>query len=60
MKNEFTTCPRCGNETLKKDLVLNALSRYRDEYICSDCGVAEALAGYFIGHDNDYKWFIDD
>ena len=38
-------CPKCLNE-LKQPLEINALSRHRHEYICSDCGVEEALDDY--------------
>lgn len=31
-------CPRCGQHHMKKDMAENALSRYTDIYICSDCG----------------------
>jgi len=37
-------CPRCGN-LMREKQVENALSRYADVYICSDCGVAEAFGG---------------
>jgi len=36
-------CPRCGLNVLREKLVQNALSRYTDVYICSDCGREEAL-----------------
>ena len=38
------TCPRCHKETMRDEEVLNSLSR-RDgrTYICSDCGIEEAL-----------------
>ena len=35
-------CPRCGQHHMKKDMAENALSRYTDIYICSDCGRADA------------------
>lgn len=38
-------CPRCGRETMREPDVLNALSRYEDYYICSDCGTEEAIHG---------------
>lgn len=37
------TCPRCGEEKLDPVMERNALSRNSDEYVCSDCGTAEAL-----------------
>ena len=38
-------CPRCGQHHMKKDMAENALSRYIDIYICSDCGREEAMLG---------------
>ena len=35
-------CPRCGQNKLKSPLTHNALSRYADLYICSECGMTEA------------------
>ena len=37
-----TVCPRCGQNKLKSPLTHNALSRYADLYICSECGMTEA------------------
>lgn len=37
-----TLCPRCGQNKLKAPLAHNALSRYTDLYICSECGMTEA------------------
>ena len=37
-------CPRCNERELIRPLVRNALSRKDNKtYICSECGVAEAL-----------------
>lgn len=37
-------CPRCGVNELKPKLASNALSRKDNKtYICSDCGIQEAL-----------------
>ena len=36
-------CPRCGQHRMEKDMAENALSRYTDIYICSDCGREEAM-----------------
>lgn len=41
MTGEQTKCPRCGGD-LSPVLAENALSRYADVYICSDCGTDEA------------------
>ncbi len=38
-------CPKCSNE-LKQPLEINALSRHSEGYVCSDCGVEEALDDY--------------
>ncbi len=38
-----TRCPRCGRDTMRSDIVLNALSRYIDVYICGACGTEEAM-----------------
>lgn len=40
-------CRGCDGP-LHPDEVMNALSRYRDEYICSHCGTREAFEGDFI------------
>ncbi len=36
-------CPRCGHYRMDNVLVRNALSRYASVYICSPCGMDEAL-----------------
>ena len=40
---EHMPCPRCGRNTMKKNIHTNALSRYADIYICDACGTEEAL-----------------
>lgn len=41
---EHLPCPRCGRNTMKPEIATNALSRHADGvFICSDCGVREAL-----------------
>ena len=40
---EHMPCPRCGRNTMKKNIHTNALSRYVDIYICDACGTEEAL-----------------
>ena len=45
--NHGNKCPACGRQTLKKEEVQNALSRYCGKYICSDCGMREAFEGDF-------------
>ena len=39
---EKMPCPRCGRNELKVSMAHNALSRYADLYICSECGMTEA------------------
>ncbi len=36
-------CPRCGRSDMNPVAIKNALSRRIDIYICSECGMAEAL-----------------
>lgn len=36
-------CPRCGHSRMRENLVENAISRRVKVYICSDCGMEEAL-----------------
>lgn len=36
-------CPRCGRYTMDYPAVKNALSRRANIYICSDCGMEEAM-----------------
>lgn len=38
-------CLRCG-KPLHKEIALNSYSRYADVYICSECGMDEALRDY--------------
>ena len=38
-------CPRCGKKLREEGLVMNALSRFGNAYICPDCGVEEAFCG---------------
>jgi predicted RNA-binding Zn-ribbon protein involved in translation (DUF1610 family) len=54
---EYGTCPRCGEETLRLDRpALNALSRTDNEtYVCSDCGVIEALEDFSRGMSRQSK-----
>lgn len=39
-----TICPRCGGK-MREEEAENALSRYHDIYICSECGLEEACDG---------------
>ena len=56
--NLHLLCPRCGRNTMDKNLYRNALSRRADVFICSDCGAAEAMADYFNTVDDVRNWSI--
>lgn len=43
LAGEHMHCPRCGRGTMDEPILHNALSRHADVYICSTCGMAEAL-----------------
>lgn len=55
----YTTCPRCGQETLRTDrVVMNALSRKDNKtYVCSPCGTDEALENFYGGEPK--VWFSE-
>lgn len=38
-------CPRCGRK-MRKEWVENSFSRYADVYICSECGLDEAVRDF--------------
>jgi predicted RNA-binding Zn-ribbon protein involved in translation (DUF1610 family) len=40
-------CPACGILNLRADEAHNSSSRYANIWICSDCGIGEALQGFF-------------
>lgn len=40
---EIGPCPRCGYRPMNPRLMLNALSRHADVYICESCGMEEAM-----------------
>ena len=40
---EKMPCPRCGRNKIKSPLAHNALSRYADLYVCTECGYTEAM-----------------
>ena len=40
---EHMLCPRCGKDTMKENIHINALSRHADIYICDACGMEEAM-----------------
>lgn len=43
LAGEQMLCPRCGRDAMDDVLLHNALSRHADLYICSACGMDEAL-----------------
>lgn len=47
----YTTCPRCGRNTLRTDRpAMNALSRTDNQtYVCGECGTDEGLAAMAAG-----------
>ena len=60
LPRRYDICPRCGRSTLRIDKPhLNALSRTDDStYVCSDCGLDEALQAWKNGgttHSKD-RW----
>ena len=42
----YRLCPRCGKDTMKANLITNALSRRMDIYIYDACGMQEAILDY--------------
>ena len=44
---ENSICPACRLPVMRPVETHNALSRYTDAYICSNCGTREALEGDF-------------
>lgn len=55
MENKI--CPRCKENYLEDLEVLNALSRRDNEtYICSECGIDEAMEDYFGLTTKNTKW----
>lgn len=58
LQNEhFLPCPRCGKASaMRLKLAENALSRHADVYVCSPCGIAEAIADYKKEEIDFSKW----
>ena len=54
---EMKKCPRCGEDTMDENTVMNALSR-RDNrtYICSPCGTKEAFVD--MGLISEVEWHL--
>ena len=42
----YRLCTQCGKDTMKANLITNALSRHTDLYICDVCGTEEAVLDY--------------
>lgn len=58
----FTTCPKCGENTLRTDRpVMNALSRTDNRtYVCSSCGTLEALEDFLGNGASKENWLSPD
>ena len=44
LAGERMPCPRCGRDVMDDEPLHNALSRHADVFLCSSCGMAEALS----------------
>lgn len=50
-------CPRCGEKDMYEPYTRNALSRFAEIYVCSDCGQEEAILD-FSGQKNKFSdWY---
>lgn len=49
-------CPRCGYDTMNRELIMNALSRRANVYICDRCGTEEAMADFYRLNDDLDSW----
>lgn len=56
LAGEHMPCPRCGRDTMDTEMLHNALSRHTDVYICSSCGMAEALLDAKQSPMSTYEW----
>lgn len=54
--SEHMPCPRCGRDTMKKDIFTNALSRVADLMICDECGIEESKLAFMRAPDSLYTW----
>ena len=52
----YTLCPRCGRDTMDKELYRNALSRAADIMVCESCGLDEAKLAYMNAPNSLYTW----
>ena len=56
---ELRICPRCGENMMLGRLTANALSRHaQDVYVCSPCGMIEAMLDMKGKADPVEKWFV--
>lgn len=55
---ETIPCPRCGENGLDPAIAQNALSRYVNIYICSQCGVEEALLDVIGAVKPFHEWAV--
>ena len=54
---EMKKCPRCGEDTMDENTVMNALSRRDNKtYICSPCGTKEAFVD--MGLISEVEWHL--
>lgn len=53
-----TKCPRCGRDAMKSDVALNALSRYINVYVCTECGIEEAMLDLDGEHLPLKDWYL--
>ena len=51
-------CPRCGHWTMDRNTTRNALSRRAKIYICSSCGMEEAMEDFFGSVTPVASWAI--
>lgn len=57
-EGKIQVCPRCGKRNMRLPLTTNALSRRVDLYICSECGMAEALEDFATSSNNGVKGWV--
>ncbi len=53
-----TPCPRCGANVMDESMVRNALSRHEDVYVCSSCGMDEAILDSMKKVKPLSEWYI--
>lgn len=56
-------CPRCGENSMERNIYRNALSRRERVYICPSCGISEAVEDMMKSKDEKFqslpvdRWF---